>query len=441
MNMAETATYTLDSADGEKTISVVFKNGNTEFEKTHTIVYNNKHNVIYKVNGTDFATEEFGCGAPVTLINTVPQVSGYTFLGWDALPEVMPDEDVICNAVLAEVPTANELQSVLTEEEVNDGYTASAQITVSTASNDMQTAIDSNNGYAPAFILDITLEKVKDGEQPQPITETDSLVMFTVDIPAEVQGNFTYVVLREHNGAIDTLTNTPNENGEYVKFTGGKLEIYANRFSTYTLLAKEIVGTDGISGCTVRFETNGAGSIPSQSLSRGAKATEPEAPSKKGYIFDGWYQDKELTEKFNFGLAVTKTINLYAKWIEAPKAEILLTIGKKTATVNGETITNDVAPVIVNDRTMLPIRFIAEALGATVGWDKATKTATIELGEISIAIVIGEGFATVNGEVVELDSPSFIEDSRTFLPIRFVTENLGAKVEWNSSDKTVTITK
>lgn len=446
MNMADTASYTVDSADGEKTITVVFKKGNEEFEKTHTIVYNNKHKVIYMVNGTEFTSVEFGCGAPVTGINNVPQVSGYTFLGWDALPEVMPDNDVICNAVLAEAPTANELQGVLTEEEVSDGYTASAQIAVTTASSDMQTAIDAKAEYTPALILDITLEKVKDGEQPQAITETDSLVMFTVDIPAEVQGNFSYIVLREHNGAVDALTETPNENGEYVKFVGGKLEIYANRFSTYTLLAKEIVrtgglGTAGISGCTVRFETNGAGSISSQSLTRGSKATEPEAPAKKGYIFDGWYKDKELTEKFSFATAINKTITLYAKWIEAPKAEILLTIGEKTAIVNGETITNDVAPVIVNDRTMLPIRFIAEALGATVGWDKATKTATVELGEISIAIVIGEEFATVNGKVVELDSPSFIEDSRTFLPIRFVTENLGAKVEWNAGDKTVTITK
>jgi len=123
------------------------------------------------------------------------------------------------------------------------------------------------------------------------------------------------------------------------------------------------------------------------------------------------------------------------------KDAVVLNIGKKDAKVFGETITNDVAPKIVNERTMLPIRFIAEKLGASVDWTEETQTVTVELNDIKISLVIGENFAMVNDEKIELDSASFEEDGRTFLPIRFVMENLGANVLWHNDTQTVIITK
>ena len=123
------------------------------------------------------------------------------------------------------------------------------------------------------------------------------------------------------------------------------------------------------------------------------------------------------------------------------KDAIVLNIGQKDAKVFGETVSNDVAPKIVNERTMLPIRFIAEKLGASVDWVQESQTVIVELDDIKISLVIGENFATVNDEKVELDSPSFVEDDRTFLPIRFVMENLGADVLWNGETQTVIITK
>ena len=90
---------------------------------------------------------------------------------------------------------------------------------------------------------------------------------------------------------------------------------------------------------------------------------------------------------------------------------------------------------------MLPIRFIAEKLGASVDWVQESQTVIVELDDIKISLVIGENFATVNDEKIELDSPSFVEDDRTFLPIRFVMENLGADVLWNGETQTVIITK
>ena len=88
---------------------------------------------------------------------------------------------------------------------------------------------------------------------------------------------------------------------------------------------------------------------------------------------------------------------------------------------------------------MLPIRFVAEALGATVTWDEPTQTVTIVKGDLDIEIYIGQAFAKVNGTPVQLDSPAFIENDRTYLPLRFVAENLGATVTWDADTQKVTI--
>ena len=118
---------------------------------------------------------------------------------------------------------------------------------------------------------------------------------------------------------------------------------------------------------------------------------------------------------------------------------ISLTVGSTLATVNGEVESTDAPPKIVNNRTMLPIRIIAENLGATVNWNAASRTVDIVKGDTSILITIDSATAYVNGKAVPLDVTAFIEHDRTYLPVRFISENLGAKVEWNGDTRTVTI--
>lgn len=119
--------------------------------------------------------------------------------------------------------------------------------------------------------------------------------------------------------------------------------------------------------------------------------------------------------------------------------KIILTINEIEAIVFGKVVVNDVPPIIRNDRTMLPIRFVAENLGATVDWDSELQKVTITKNELDIEIYIDKPFALVNGNAVELDSPAFIENSRTYLPLRFVAENLGATVTWNEETQKVII--
>ena len=195
---------------------------------------------------------------------------------------------------------------------------------------------------------------------------------------------------------------------------------------------------------TIKFETDGGNTIEAEKTN--GKITEPETPEKEGYTFDGWYTDKELTKKFDFDKAVSGNITLYAKWTENTKdniedKQIILTINEKEAVVFGKTVVNDVAPVIVNGRTMLPIRFIAEALGAAVDWNDTEKKVTIKSDDKEIVIYIGSDTAYVDGVAEKLDVEAFIKDSRTYMPLRFISENLGADVQWIAEENKVVVTK
>lgn len=208
-------------------------------------------------------------------------------------------------------------------------------------------------------------------------------------------------------------------------------------------------GGGGTSRYTISFESNGGSKVSNQTVTRNSVMKEPTAPTKENFDFDGWYSDKELKTKYDFSAKVTKSFTLYAKWTEKDNSinQIILTIGKKDAQVFGKAKSNDVAPKIEKDRTMLPARFVAENLGAKVEWDGEKQLVTItgknlKTDEnVTILITIGSATVKVNGKEIKLDSPAFIENDRTYTPIRFISENLGASVEWVEKEQKVIITK
>ncbi len=107
--------------------------------------------------------------------------------------------------------------------------------------------------------------------------------------------------------------------------------------------------------------------------------------------------------------------------------------------VDGKEISLDASPVIEAGRTLVPIRSVAEALGADVQWDGGTSTATVYTIDNEIVIKIGSTTATVNGSEKTLDAAAKIIGGRTMLPLRFVGESLGAEVSYDASTSTVSV--
>lgn len=120
---------------------------------------------------------------------------------------------------------------------------------------------------------------------------------------------------------------------------------------------------------------------------------------------------------------------------------IVVTIGKTTGTIDGKSTTLDQPPVIVNGRTLVPIRFISEAFGASVDWNGTTREVTIKLLNNTIVLKIDSPTATVNGYTVYLDAPAQIVKAtgRTVVPLRFVSDSLGSDISWNPTNKSVTV--
>lgn len=114
-------------------------------------------------------------------------------------------------------------------------------------------------------------------------------------------------------------------------------------------------------------------------------------------------------------------------------------IGDTTYTAtDGSIVTMDVAPEIKGDRTFVPVRYLAYALGVPeegVKWDGTTKTVTIKNGDTTVGLTIGSTMETVNGKPVKMDVAPYVKEidtgGRTMLPARWVAEPLGAKVTWD----------
>lgn len=107
--------------------------------------------------------------------------------------------------------------------------------------------------------------------------------------------------------------------------------------------------------------------------------------------------------------------------------------------IDGARLSTDQAPVSLQGRVMLPLRAIFEALDSTVDWNQWTQTVTATKGSTTVVLKLKSKTATINNQTVTLDVPAQAISGRTMVPVRFVSEALGATVNWNSTAKTVTI--
>ena len=171
-------------------------------------------------------------------------------------------------------------------------------------------------------------------------------------------------------------------------------------------------------------------------------------PSLSGYTFQGWYTSvtggSKVTSSTKVNLTGSQT--LYARFaaVEVPSSgNIILQINNPTMYINGRPSSIDgqgTVPVIRNDRTLLPVRAVFEAMGGTVGWDNDTRIVTLNLDGKTLYLQIGTAKA-IDGNLAQypLDTAPVIINNRTMLPIRFIVEFFDGTVEWDGDTRTVLI--
>lgn len=141
------------------------------------------------------------------------------------------------------------------------------------------------------------------------------------------------------------------------------------------------------------------------------------------------FPDEDLEEDFSTETVVANTT-------------IILQIDNPIMLVNGEEKTidddNNIVPLIINDRTHLPLRNVAEELGADVEWIGGEPAqVTIRYNDCEISLWIEKEYATVNGQMVYIDSSPLLTNNKTYLPIRFIADEFGWNVKWDGNKKTV----
>lgn len=112
---------------------------------------------------------------------------------------------------------------------------------------------------------------------------------------------------------------------------------------------------------------------------------------------------------------------------------------KISVNLNGKPLSFDVSPTMHNGRVLVPLRIIFESLGATVDWDGITNTVTASKFGHVVKLKIGERKAFIGNSTVEIDVPPIVINNRTLVPVRFVSEAFGSYVTWNEKDKEVVI--
>lgn len=136
---------------------------------------------------------------------------------------------------------------------------------------------------------------------------------------------------------------------------------------------------------------------------------------------------------------LTKIVSVLLSMVIFASLFITASAADISVMINGTPLSFDVPPQLINDRTMVPMRAIFEGLGALVDWNEETATATAKKGDTVIRITIDSTSMYVGENVVELDSPACIINDRTLVPVRAISEALGCEVAWNGDEYKVEI--
>ncbi|MGG1660650.1 stalk domain-containing protein [Brevibacillus sp. NRS-1366] len=156
----------------------------------------------------------------------------------------------------------------------------------------------------------------------------------------------------------------------------------------------------------------------------------------------------ELEEQADITQSVEVQLELVERYYNKADRSSVVKLGKLlkasgnaeiTTLVDGKALETEVKPFVQGGRALVPVRAISAALKAEVKWDEKTSTALITRGSDSITLYLNKQEATVNGKTVTLETAPVLKNGRLFLPLRFVSEQLKAEVNWQEEGKIVLI--
>lgn len=215
------------------------------------------------------------------------------------------------------------------------------------------------------------------------------------------------------------------------------------------------IASSGDGDMTVEFEKDGDVMYIEVVDGNGTPVTPYEYSSDCNRNDNGYYYLKSSHDKGTFTYRVKKgnyTVSFsnpndlcsLTATVTAPSAGLPSASGNSgniSVTVNGKAVNFDQPPIIVNDRTLVPVRAIFEVLGASVDWNNDTETVTSKRGNVTITLTIGSNIMYKNGTAITLDVPAQIVSDRTLVPVRAIAEAFDCNVDWNDNTQTVIITE
>ncbi len=168
-----------------------------------------------------------------------------------------------------------------------------------------------------------------------------------------------------------------------------------------------------------------------------------DEPRIEYYVDDKWYSGGDtLPYKIDFDASGLSAGEHTLRVVMASEGRVwyektyTLNVTDKPISIliNGETIDTEVPPVLENDRTLVPVRFITEHLGANVEWNGDVRMVTITKDDKVITLIIDDDSMYINNEAYELDVPAKIIDDRTYVPLRAIATMLDADVSWDGAN-------
>lgn len=339
--------------------------------------------------------------------------------------EMFIDDNYICNIWANSQSQNDEYASILTGDfsEFAGTYSTPNGTTMELLNNGLRD-IDVSDGETEFRVEDIT-------------KETDGT--YTWSINCYVEGEcFGGVMCIIYPKGIDVVS----YNGDFLYTDSSKTRLWIGQdvvCDTEYIWTKQEIDKKPLSGLPNKIEITCGNGSEFIELNQDKVKLEIEDTSI-ARIGDGLWADEpgvtyfSVVPKFNGTTKLTAT----SQSGEVLTCEVIVHSGI-TVLLNDEKIEFDQQPIIKNDRTLVPLRAIFEAMGATVDWNDATKTVTSTLDSITVSLTIGSNILYKNGTAVALDVPAQLINGYTMVPARAVAEAFGADVRWDGDTRTVHI--